>query len=434
MQKPAQVLRQRTGVLGHGGEGNRQLHRQRLDGLQVARLIDVDGELGQMQHVEQRSRVAFGGRRGELAAADLRHGAHGEGDAAELQRHHGRARDGTLAAVHDDARHADGGAESSGGDEGRQAQGVGGRGGRTLGGAIGPLARGAAPARLREHVEGRQRHAGHNSSGGAVAGEAVFQAEGEHHGLASGGQARGEIPVAAAGARGAVLGVQLVVAVGGGQVIVGIVGDGAQHLPVQLAAGALGRGAHKGGALVAFQGLRNEGQTIEDGFDAQNGAPVAGRNRAVVEDGPEQARGVQAAQLHRMLHGDGAQAGRLGLGEQAGGVGVEARRRGRVGRVGHGHAEQQAVDGVGQRGGGELRQRVAGGAARGSGAGRVLGAAVFGGLLGVVALFAEEIEHGGTFHRSSWISLPIVPQCAVFHRVNLGEIARPSRFSGDLRA
>ena len=135
-----------------------------------------------------------------------------------------------------------------------------------------------------------------------------------------------------------------------------------------------------------------------------------------------------------MLHGDGAQAGRLGLGEQAGGVGVEARRRGRVGRVGHGHAEQQAVDGVGQRGGGELRQRVAGGAARGGGAGRVLGAAVFGGLLGVVALFAEEIEHGGTFHRSSWISLPIVPQCAVFHRVNLGETARPSRFSGDLRA
>ena len=65
--------------------------------------------------------------------------------------------------------------------------------------------------------------------------------------------------------------------------------------------------------------------------------------------GPEQARGVQATQLHRMLHGDGAQTGRLGLGEQAGGVSVEARGRRRVARIGHGHAEQQPVDGVGQR-------------------------------------------------------------------------------------
>ncbi len=430
VQHAAKIFRQGTCVLCHGGVGNRQLHGQRLDGLQVALAVDIGGDVSQVQHIEQRCRVAFGGRRGELAAADFRHGAHGEGDAPELQRQHVGPGDGALAPVHDDARHADGSAEGGSGDKSRQAQGVSGRGGGALGSAIDPLTSGAAPARLRKHVGGGQRDVGHNGAGGGITGEAVLQAEGEHHGLAGGGQARGKIPVSAPGARRAVLGVQLVVALGGGQVIVGVVGDRAQHLPIKLAAGAFGRGAHIGGALVAFQGLGNEGQTVEHGFDAQDGAAVAGRNRAVVEDGPEQSRGVQAAQLYRMLHGDGAQTGRLGLGEQAGGVSVEARGRRRVARIGHGHAEQQPVDGVGQGRGGELCQRVAGGAARGGGAGRVLGAAVFGGAFGVVALFAEEVEHGGTFHRSSWISLPIVPQCAAFHRVNLGESARPSRISG----
>lgn len=162
----------------------------------------------------------------------------------------------------------------------------------------------------------------------------------------------------------------------------------------------------------------------------RDGAAVAGRNRAVVEDGPEQSRGVQAAQLYRMLHGDSAQTGRLGLGEQAGGVSVEARGRGRS--VGSAMDTRNSRPSMASGSGVAVNSASASRVVRPEAVapGRVLGAAVFGGAFGVVALFAEEVEHGGTFHWSSWISLPIVPQCAAFHRVNLGEIARPSRISG----
>ncbi len=177
--------------------------------------------------------------------------------------------------------------------------------------------------------------------------------------------------------------------VGGAEVVAGVVGDGAQHAPVGLAALAFREGVRRHRAVIVLHDRRDHGQTIEHRLDAQDGAARAGADGAVVEDRPEQVGGVQAAQLHRVLHGDGAQARRLGIGQKSGGIGLEA--RGGAGGIGHGHAEQQAVHGVGQRRGGEVAQHVAGGLVAGARGGVSLRRGVVGALL---ILLAEKVKHG----------------------------------------